>query len=203
MQIRQYFHERCSGEPSSNKFWSTIKPFLSNKGYSDHGNIILFEGAALVSDPEKVCNIFNDHYVNIAQNIGPMPSSGQPLNDMETYGDNPSVQAIYDNTNTLTNSFNFREVGSDEVENKLSQINPKKSTGYDHIPPKLVKLSSNVLASPLTSIINKGLITSTFPQDMKMAEVTPAYKKKDRLIKGNYRPISSFPCFSKIFLECL
>ena len=30
--IRHYFSERCAGGPKSKHFWSTVKPFLSNKG---------------------------------------------------------------------------------------------------------------------------------------------------------------------------
>ena len=34
---------------------------------------------------------------------------------------------------------------------------------------------------------------------MKYANVSPAYKKSDHLLRDNYRPISVLTCFSKIF----
>ena len=38
-----------------------------------------------------------------------------------------------------------------------------------------------------------------FPNDLKLAEVTPVFKKEDELSKENYRPISFLSHLSKIF----
>ena len=43
---------------------------------------------------------------------------------------------------------------------------------------------------------NKKLI---FPDNLKIAEVKPLHKKNSLLEKGNYRPVSILPIFSKIF----
>ena len=37
-----------------------------------------------------------------------------------------------------------------------------------------------------------------FPDELKVAKVTPVYKKNDETNLGNYKPISVLPCFSKI-----
>ena len=37
-----------------------------------------------------------------------------------------------------------------------------------------------------------------FPDELKVANVTPVYKKNDETNLGNYKPISVLPCFSKI-----
>ena len=38
---------------------------------------------------------------------------------------------------------------------------------------------------------------------MKIAEVTPVFKKNDRISKENYRPVSVLPVISKIFEKCI
>ncbi len=38
-----------------------------------------------------------------------------------------------------------------------------------------------------------------FPNDMKYAEISPVFKKKDDLIKANYRPVSILTAFIKVF----
>ena len=48
-------------------------------------------------------------------------------------------------------------------------------------------------------IINQSLLTGIFPKKLKIAKVIPLYKKRDRLIMGNYRPISLLPAISKLF----
>ncbi len=40
--------------------------------------------------------------------------------------------------------------------------------------------------------------TCTFPMDAKLAEVVPLYKKADKLVMKNYRPVSILPSLSKI-----
>ena len=42
--------------------------------------------------------------------------------------------------------------------------------------------------------IEKGI----FPDQLKIAKVTPSFKKGDTALMDNYRPISVLPCFSKI-----
>ena len=51
----------------------------------------------------------------------------------------------------------------------------------------------------MTGIINRGIDSSKFPKDLKLANVTPVFKKVDRLNVGNYRPVSVLPSLSKIY----
>ena len=51
----------------------------------------------------------------------------------------------------------------------------------------------------MTPIINNCLSTNIYPDYTKRAEVTPLYKKSDRLAKENYRPLSILTSTSKIF----
>ena len=52
---------------------------------------------------------------------------------------------------------------------------------------------------PLSDLINSTLIgESIFPSVEKVACVTPAFKKTDRLNKENYKPISVLNAFSKV-----
>ena len=40
---------------------------------------------------------------------------------------------------------------------------------------------------------------SEFPRNLKLADITPVYKKNDPLDKTNYRPVSLLPAVPKIF----
>ena len=46
---------------------------------------------------------------------------------------------------------------------------------------------------------NEGISTARFPGIFKRAEVKPVFKKKSRIDKENYRPVSILPVISKIF----
>ncbi len=61
------------------------------------------------------------------------------------------------------------------------------------------------IAKPLTHICNISFTTGIFPNEInmiKIAKVTPIYKKEDPSTFGNCWPISVLPIFSKV-LETL
>ena len=51
--------------------------------------------------------------------------------------------------------------------------------------------------------INFCIENSIFPSDLKVADVTPAFKKKSKTSKDSYRPISILPNIYKIYERCL
>ena len=190
MQI--YFEERCSEGPKSRHFWPTIKPFLSSKNvHKSESGIILNENNAILTKPDEVCNVLNDFYVNIANNIG--IKSSVPVNS-----DHPSVQAIRERHH-FAETFEFKPVSTNYIRKQLKNLNPKKATGVDNIPPKILRAGATSLAIPLTKLVNQTLISGKFPDSLKLAQVTPIYKKEDPFQKKNYRPVSILPTISKIF----
>ena len=50
------------------KFWSIIKPFLSDK-VSSSNKLMLVENDNLVSDSTSVATIMNKHFINITKNL--------------------------------------------------------------------------------------------------------------------------------------
>ena len=69
----------------------------------------------------------------------------------------------------------------------------------DNIPPKMLKISSEVTANILQKLLNDSLETGMFPDRLKLADITPVFKTKDPLNKTNYRPVSVLPIVSKLF----
>ena len=62
-------------------------------------------------------------------------------------------------------------------------LDTKKATGVDKIPPKLVKLAADVLATPLSLAINSSIDKGAFPDAAKVASVSSADKKLTMKIK--------------------
>ena len=87
--------------------------------------------------------------------------------------------------NHSQDTFQFDGVDEVQVYKELKEINPKKATGPDDIPPKLVKLCSAVLAPIITKVINYGITTSNFLSSLKMANISPVYKKNDNMSNVN------------------
>ena len=63
----------------------------------------------------------------------------------------------------------------------------------------MLKISSEAIDKILQKLLNELIETRTFPDSLKLADTTPAFKKKDPLNKTNYRPVSLLPTASKLF----
>ena len=99
----------------------------------------------------------------------------------------------------ITSSFTFSYVTCKIINEAISALENKNSTGHDNLSLKFIKLISQSILYPLSIIINQSLFTGIFPKDLKIAKVIPIYKKDDEQIFDNYRPISLLPAISKIF----
>ena len=62
-----------------------------------------------------------------------------------------------------------------------------------------MKDAADIIASPLSHVFDMSLTQGAFPDNMKIAKVTPVFKKGEKDILGNYRPISVLPLLGKIF----
>ncbi|KAF2357587.1 Endonuclease/exonuclease/phosphatase [Trinorchestia longiramus] len=106
-------------------------------------------------------------------------------------------------------ALNRQEILSDgvftveEVQELLNILNPDKSTGVDGLGPRKIKETAEVISEPLTNIFNRSLETGIVPDDWKRANVTPIFKKRNKQIPTNYRPISLTSVISKTIEKLL
>ena len=85
----------------------------------------------------------------------------------------------------------------DDVKTVIRDLKNNKSAGGE-IPIQILK-ESEFTFGILTNCINKYIETGCFPDSLKAANITPTFKKDDRLDKANYRPVSILPLISKAY----
>ena len=189
-------------------FWKTVKPFFSNKG--DLGpNIKLVEKNELIQNDQEIANELNTFFKDTVSNLNINENpyiinqvSDDSLDPVEKcinkYKFHPSILLIK-NQIKIQNLFSFHAIDRNDVMSKLLKIDPKKATTGNSIPSKTLKLSADISADILQNLFNNMLSTGNFPDNMKLADITPVFKKKDPLKKENYRPVSILSAISKIF----
>ena len=91
-------------------------------------------------------------------------------------------------------------VSEDGVRKLLQKSNPRKVTGPDMIPARMLKECSEDLAPILAIVFNKSIQTGQVPDDWKKANVSAIFKKGQRYDPANYRPVS-LTCFCCKILE--
>jgi hypothetical protein len=190
--IGPYFVARCNSKSkTSSRFWTTVRPFMGKKGSKVSDNAIsLEENGVLINNTKDVCNIFNEHYTSEEG----FPISGH---DEEEHFKRSLMKIRDMNHEQISSPFQFREVGSEYIQKKIKQLKKKKATGHDGIPPRLLQVAHQEIREPVTKYINEMICNSNFPEEFKYANICPAYKKKNRLQKDNYRPISILTSLSK------
>ena len=67
-----------------------------------------------------------------------------------------------------------------------------------YLASRILKLSAKVIAPSLTIIFNQTILTGIFPNDWKIARITPIFKSDAKDKMTNYRPISVISIISKI-----
>ena len=73
------------------------------------------------------------------------------------YKGHPSVEQIKKHYSDDIRNFDFQSVDADSVMLMIKQLDPKKATGYDNIPGKLIKIAHQELANPLCNLINYSM----------------------------------------------
>ena len=84
------------------------------------------------------------------------------------------------------------------VEKLLRDIKEHKAPGPDSIPNLVLKKCSHNLAPAVTCLFQKSLDSEKLPKDWTDANVSPIFKKGDRHIPANYRPVSLTSVLSKL-----
>ena len=67
----------------------------------------------------------------------------------------------------------FNSVTTSEVYKLLNNVNLKKAAGTNKIPPKLAKISAELLSQSLADAINNSISKGVFPHVAKIASVSP------------------------------
>ena len=92
------------------------------------------------------------------------------------------------------------EVG---VKKLLDWLKPQKASGPDRIPDRVRKELSDVLSPVLSVLFNQSVTAGEIPLKWKHALVAPAYKKGDKHLASNYRPVSLTVGCCKLLEHCV
>ena len=71
----------------------------------------------------------------------------------------------------------------------LNKLDPEKAPGDDSIHPVILRKLAQQLAKPLSMMFTSSLKSSQIPQDWRLANVTPIFKKGSKKLASNYRSI--------------
>ena len=91
----------------------------------------------------------------------------------------------------------------EDICKEIRALDASEATQSDDIPTKITKTNSDIFCRFFQANFNNAIELTTFPQQLKYADVKPVFKKDSRTDKKNYRPISILPNVSKIYKRCI
>ena len=100
--------------------------------------------------------------------------------------------------NPVCNSFYLFPTWSGEIETEINNLKSGKSSGPSSIPVNILKLTQHVVSKPVEIIFNASFASGVVPNDFKLANVIPVFKKGSQYSLCNYRPISLLSVFNKL-----
>ena len=185
---KSYFEKH---KDDSRKQWQMINELLNrNKKINNISGLIDPEGNTS-NTPSSIANTFNSYFSNIA---GDLKSSR--VNSEGRNGDENYHQTFL--KNSASNFLFLNTVDADEVFNVIKNFK-NKSTRDTKISALKIANMSYGFTHAFASVINKSFQEGIFPEQLKIARVTPIHKEGSKKDVGNYRPISLLSSFSKIY----
>jgi len=172
------------------KTWFGIKKLITNN-VDNSTQIEFVNGNETISDSHLVAAHFNDYFSSIGEVFA------SRIQEVPTASFNDYL------TRNIISEFHFKPLSNEEVSKIIDGLNSKNSSGHDGVSVRLLKYVKHTLLDTLTCIINQSIFHGTFPDELKIAKVTPIYKNGKKENIGNYRPISVLPSVSKVFEKAL
>ena len=192
------------------KFWQSVKPLFSDKQNIKNRNIVIIENNTVISNKTDLAEKFNNYFVEAVENleIEHFVSNDEDASIIEhedvidtiirKYTSHPSILKIKGNI-MIENKFQFIDMTSEVIETDIKNLDKKKASMENDIPVRAL-IASNTIAGPyLSAIYNNSKNSETYPVCLKVADVTPIPKTKDKILFKQYRPISLISVVSKLF----
>jgi hypothetical protein len=169
---------------SDQKRWKYINNMRQSQNDAQQINELRNSLGDLVTENAKKAELFNYKFVTLGDYNGTViPYNLKPTRRGET--------------------FHFRFITTAETCKYIKQLDNSKPMGPSTIPAWAIKDAEVILTPHICYLINLAISQRVFPNQLKLADVTPIFKKGNKEDPTNYRPISITCPISKIYERAL
>jgi len=139
--------------------WNFVKTEINKQNRSDVPPLNI-EGSP-ANDYQELACVFNEYFINVIN-----PTQTDNLKDDLSVAEN--LNTVY---NRPPGQIDLTRVTAQEIKKIIRSLKWTTASGYDEVPPRLLKLSLPYIISPLTYLCNKSLTSGVFPSWLKYSQV--------------------------------
>ena len=148
--------------------------------------MMIIEKDKLLSEERSIAEVMNNYFADISKSLN--------LKDSSSNGENTGSDIRHSLKNVLfedhvtakmirqknrdNGQFRFQPISTEELKKIIIGLDCNKSNFNRSIPANVLKDTCNTFIPYLTEIKNDSFQTGNFPNELKLAEVMPVYKKK-------------------------
>ena len=176
---RRKFEKKLARNVQNNVkgFWNYVN---SNKKNKSKVNDLKNSMGAFISEDIKKAEILNNQYAKTftIENLSEIPT--------------------FTEKTLLTDPLDSIKIEESYVKILLLDLRTDKSPGPDQIHPRILKETAIHICKPLTKLFKLSISQGRVPQQWKLANIVPIFKKGCRSSPENYRPVSLTSIISKL-----
>ena len=176
----QYFLAKCTEfKNNSKKLWGLINQTIS-KSHNKLDSIDKIKVDNLYkSNAKSITSAFCNHFSKVGKSYAEKISKS-----------NKKIKDYLRNIEINSHNLFLTPITESELKSLITALPNKNSSGHDNVNNVLLKQIKDSVVKPMTICVNKSLSEGLFPQVMKLADICPLFKSKDKSETNNYRPIS-------------
>ena len=183
---KYFFNEFDKHKNNKKKTWQIINK-LRGKSKSNIKSSFIIDNERITCR-RIIANKFNEYFVSLAKNLNTSAYNEVPLTSY------PSFRTYF--SRQCATSIFMEDCDPEEIMNIISEFENGKSSD---IPITLIKNAASIMSPTLARLYNNCIAEGYFPNILKIGKITPIYKKGNKELIENYRPVSTLPIFGKNF----
>ena len=178
--------------PSTADLWSQANDYLNTSvgSFTNTPNMISHNGR-IYTAPKDIANALNDAFLSKVHGLVENVTDTTEICPIER------LSNYLDKKGRPPQQFEIKPISKFQLRNLLKKRKSNRSCGIDFIDGYTIKLAAPIIEDVLLHLVNLSL-TSNFPGSWKINKVTPRFKKGDRLVGGNWRPVTDIVFVSKL-----
>ena len=189
---QNYYRSKISSENNCSKnLWKTFGKILNNNKIKHNKISHLIVRNQKITEPQAVSESINEFFSEVGAKLA-TKFSNHNNNEHKKYLNPPAPHSIL-----------LYKINEKEIKDTITNLKNSNSSGHDYFSSRFIKLSAPLLVPALEIFFNLSLYTGVYPNNLKIAKVTPIFKKGDPASVNNYRPISILSTINKIFEKIL